>query len=332
MTEAELAIAYEQRKPFLVAMGDWVAHVIMSEIVAQLGSKEAAKFLQIPAIPRVKETDSFLEKALVRKRQADPLKDITDQVGIRFVVLLLSDTARIGEIVSSGPWAAQKDRDFHQERLASTDMFAYSSDHYVVHTKVNVSFEGSEIPAGTPCEIQIRTLLQHAYAEMSHATAYKPSLLLREEDQRRVNRSLAKGSALIETTDDVFGEIDTKMREYDAGVTALLAQAERLYEELTGLPTVSRSVVGDLIVDTYREYLKDVSAESLKTWVASNPLIGSVLISKREESVFYREPAVLIVGLLVSRHETTLPAKWPLDLSYLQDLYTALGISTNGLF
>ncbi len=48
----------------------------------------------------------------MRKRKVDPLAEITDQVGVRFVVLLLEDIERIGTIVEAGPWLAQKDRDF----------------------------------------------------------------------------------------------------------------------------------------------------------------------------------------------------------------------------
>jgi putative GTP pyrophosphokinase len=208
MNETELQSAFEARRPALDALGRWVTHTIIEVLEGQLGSKSAvAKFLQIPPNPRVKETDSFLEKALVRKRKSEPLSEITDQVGVRFVVLLLEDIDRIGKIVEEGPWLAQKDRDFQQERLEKADYFAYQSDHFVIRTLSEITFDGTLIPADVPCEIQIRTILQHAYAEMAHSSSYKPPVRLPEEDQKHINRSLAKGSALIETTDDVFGDI-----------------------------------------------------------------------------------------------------------------------------
>ena len=102
MNEAELQSAFEARRPTLDALGRWVMDVIIEALEGQLGSNIAvSKFLQIPPKPRVKETDSFLEKALVRKRKTDPLSEITDQVGIRFVVRLLEDIDRIGKIVES---------------------------------------------------------------------------------------------------------------------------------------------------------------------------------------------------------------------------------------
>ena len=290
------------------------------------------KFLQIPPKPRVKETDSFLEKALVRKRKSDPLAEITDQVGVRLVVLLLEDIDRIGAIVEAGPWLAQKDRDFQQERLEKADYFAYQSDHYVIHAKTEFAFEGILIPAGLSCEVQIRTILQHAYAEMAHSSSYKPPVKLPEEDQKHINRSLAKGSALIETTDDVFGDIKKRLREYNESVAALLIRSSEIYQEITGEPTRPTTALGEIIAETYRGMLKSVTIDSLTSWAESRPWLKEILLSKRRSSVFYRDSIVILLGLLVTENETEVPREWPVDSVYLEEFYRMLGISTNGLF
>ncbi|HYG36806.1 MAG TPA: RelA/SpoT domain-containing protein [Clostridia bacterium] len=333
MNEAELKLEFEARGPALEALGAWVTEEICAALEQQLGSKAAvSKFLQIPPKPRVKETDSFLEKALIRKPKSDPLSEITDQVGVRFVVLLLEDIDRIGRIVETGPWDAQKDRDFQEERLEKPDYFAYQSDHYVIRTRSAFEFRGVNIPSRMPCEIQIRTILQHAYAEMAHSSSYKPPVKLPEEDQKHVNRSLAKGSALIETTDDVFREIKDKLREYSASVDALLARSSEIYKTLTGETTNSATMLGQLVADTYRGFLKDVTPDQLNGWIDKRPWFGPCLLKKRNESVFYRDPIVILLGFLVTENETAIPKRWPVDSSHLEDFYTALGISTNGLF
>ena len=333
MTEGELKIAFESRRPVLDALGRWVTQTIIAALEEKLGSKNAVyKFLQIPPKPRVKETDSFLEKALVRKKYADPLAEITDQVGVRFVVLLLEDIDLMGKIVESGPWGSQKDRDFQLERLEKPDYFAYQSDHYVIRTRAERQFEGVSIPAQMPCEIQIRTILQHAYAEMAHSSSYKPPVKLPEEDQRHVNRSLAKGSALIETTDDVFREIKNKLREYNESIAALLAISADIYKDITGEAVCPSTALGELIADKYRGTLKHITAEQLRAWAAGRPGLKTILIKKRRESVFYRDPVVILLGLLVTENETMVPKHWPIDSSYLEDFYTTLGISTTGLF
>lgn len=333
MTESELQRAFEERRPALGALGNWVTHTIVDRLEQQLGSKqEMTKFLQIPPKPRVKETDSFLEKALIRKRKRDPLFEITDQVGVRFVVLLLEDIDRIGKIVESGPWQAQKDRDFQQERLEKADYFAYQSDHYVIRTNVELTLDEIAIPVGMSCEIQIRTILQHAYAEMAHSSSYKPPVKLPEKDQKHINRSLAKGSALIETTDDVFGEIQRRFRDYNKSVSALLARSSEIYLEITGEFANPNSTLGELVAEEYRDMLIDVTPANLSAWADERPWLKASLLKKRKSSVFYRDSVVILLGLLITEHETAVPKRWPVDSSYLEEFYSTLGVSTNGLF
>jgi len=305
----------------------------MDSLEEHLGSKEAvSKFLQIPPTPRVKKTDSFLEKTLHRKPKKDPLSEITDQVGIRFVVLLLEDIKIIGNIVQDGPWIAQKDRDFQQERLEKVDYFAYQSDHYVIRTKYEMKFDGIVIPPGLPCEIQIRTILQHAYAEMAHSSSYKPPVKLPEEDQKHINRSLARGSALIETTDDVFGEIQKKLRDYNKDVSSLLDYSSEIYKDITGESANSKTQLGEIIADEYRGLLKEVTKEKLKAWAEKRPWLKQSLLKERAESVFFRDSVVILLGFLVTENETSIPRRWPVDSACLENFYNMLGISTNELF
>lgn len=333
MKESELRSAYEQRRPMLDAMGRWVTATLREALVRELHSESAVKkFLQIPPEPRVKETDSFLEKALIRKRKTDPLTEITDQVGVRFVVLLLKDIDLIGRLIQAGPWDFQKDRDFQQERLEKADYFAYQSDHFIVRTKGVIPFEGELIPGGVTCEVQVRTILQHAYAEMAHSSAYKPPVKLPEADQQHINRALAKGSALIETTDDVFGQIKNRLEEYNQSVSALLLRSSEIYQKLTGEACNPSSALGELIADAYRELLKDVTPDQLEAWASEWHWIGGALKNKRVESVFYRDAIVILLGFLVSANQTSVPRRWPVDAAYLEDFYTTLGISTSGLF
>lgn len=333
MNEKELQDAYEARKPFLQKFGIWVTQTIIRELEGQLRSATAVeKFLQIPPKPRVKETDSFLEKALVRKCKADPLNEITDQVGVRFVVLLLEDIDRIGKIVQSDIWLWQKDRDHEQERLEKPDYFAYQSDHYVIRNKESFEFDGEYIPCNTPCEIQIRTILQHAYAEMAHSSDYKPSIRLPEEDQKRVKRSLAKGSALIETTDEVFKEIKNRLHEYNESSEALLARSAEIYTSITGETSSVATPLGQIISDVYRVLLRDLTPDKLQAWADERPWLGSELRKKRTESVFYRDSVIILLGWLVTENQLTVPRSWPIDGRYLEDLYTVIGISTDGLF
>src|SRR3546814_10997244 len=56
---------------------------------------------------------------------------------------------------------------------------------------------------GTPCEVQLRTLLQHAHSQLTHDTIYKPKTIASSHTKRFVARSMA----LIETVDDFFVQV-----------------------------------------------------------------------------------------------------------------------------
>lgn len=335
MNEQELKLAYEARKPILKKYGEYVLATIFDELKIRLGSlAKADKFLQIPPTPRVKETDSFLEKALVRKKKSIPLTEITDQVGVRFVVLLLKDISLIGEIINSiDSWSSSKDRDYEQERLEKPDYFAYQSDHYVVTNKNSFDYHEINIPAGVSCEIQIRTILQHAYAEMAHQSDYKPSIKLPAEEQKQIKRSLAKGSALIETADDVFKEIQNYFASYDSHTIALLTKASELYQRMCGEIASPESRLNIVITDTYREQLKNLTTDVLDVWVNKNQeLITAIIKAHRDDSVFYRDSFIIILGWLVTNHRISVPKSWPIDNQYLEDFYTHMGVSTDGVF
>ncbi|MDR2982919.1 MAG: RelA/SpoT domain-containing protein [Puniceicoccales bacterium] len=333
MTEAELKPLYEQRLPALQAFGCWVTAFIASELQKKLGSnEEVEKFLKIPPKPRIKTVDSFLEKALLRKPKPDPLNDITDQVGVRFVVLLLENIDTIGSIIQHGNWSWSKDRDHEKERLEKPDYFAYQSDHYIIRCREEIDYNGIKIPANTPCEIQIRTILQHAYAEMAHGCDYKPSIDLPTEEKLKIKRSLAKGSALIETTDDVFKEIKNRLTNYSASITALIQHSAQIYRDKTDLNTNISTRFTEITVDTYREIFLNLTCEQLSTWTANHTHLIDALLAKRESSVFYRDPAIVLLSWLVYNYPSTIPITWPVDISILEDLYTTLGISTHGIF
>lgn len=332
MSINELTIAYEARKPMLLAYGTWVANMILDELEKKLGSKESVnKFLQIPVTPRVKETDSFLEKATVRKPTDKPFEKITDQVAERFVVLKLIDIDLVCQVIESIDWKCSKDRDFLAEREQNPDYFAYQSDHYVVWNLKDIQIKEIVIPAGTPCEIQIRTILQHAYAEMAHEHDYKPKVALLDNDKRMIKRALAKGSALIETTDDVFHEICTKVDAYNSKLKALLLEASRLYTLKVGVKAIDLSKIAKTITETYRDKLNGLTPAILADWVEKQPWISASVETKRKESLFYRDAVLLIMAWLVHNNRMSVKNDWPYDLSILRDLFITMGMSTGDL-
>ena len=149
--------------------GKYVLETIRDE------AKDQGIKLRFPPSVRVKEIESFLEKALYRKKNyKDPFNEIEDKVGVRFYVLLEKEINKISSIIEKCDiWNYSKDRDYFQEMIESPVDFNYKSVHYVLKNKNELFYNDIIIPQNTVCDIQIRTLLQHAHCELMYDTVYK---------------------------------------------------------------------------------------------------------------------------------------------------------------
>lgn len=324
MNELEFRNKYEQEKVIYLAWGLYVQNSIL-ELLNK--TYDTSIFLKIPPQePRIKSIDSLLAKAFHRgKNYQSPYEDITDKVGVRFVVLLTTDTTIIGNIIESlhgDLWEASKDKDFENQRKAFPEHFTYESVHYVVFNLEARDYNGVIIPPGTPCEIQIRTLLQHAYAEMSHDTIYKPQV----KADHLVKRYMARSMALVESADVFFvnamGEINKQSQQHKEWSNICF----EFYPIQQGreLDTNANTYLIDQLIPS----LKDVTPQSVVTFLQQNQSkFSRIILSKVELSWIYRQPAVLLVYYLIQFKNTVLQRNWPLTEDILNLLLSDMGVA-----
>jgi ppGpp synthetase/RelA/SpoT-type nucleotidyltranferase len=157
---------------------------------------------------RLKQSKSYLYKALYRKKEyTNPLIDIEDKVGTRIVLLKSDDIEKAADIIlNHTEWDAKITKNLTDEIENKPKLFDYQSMHLVVKPKEDKGYN-NEIKDLLTCEIQIRTLLQHAFAEISHDSTYKGPY----KNDKEILRHLAKSMALMEATDDYFCQIFTMM-------------------------------------------------------------------------------------------------------------------------
>lgn len=148
---------------------------------------------------RTKDVASFRDKiSRTSKAYRDPLSEVTDLCGLRVIAYYQDHVEAIGRLIAA---EFQVDDENSLVHSATGSEFGYKSSHFVVRLKPERSalreWQGlSEIAA----EIQVRTVLQHAWAAISHKLQYK-----REEDVPQVlKRKLFRLSALFEVADDEF--------------------------------------------------------------------------------------------------------------------------------
>ncbi|GAA4705737.1 DUF429 domain-containing protein [Nocardioides conyzicola] len=150
---------------------------------------------------RAKSVESFAAKAGRTADglpvYADPLRDITDQIGIRVITYVRSDVAAVADVLGS-QLTVLDDRDLGQE-TASEGRFGYASRH------LQVARNG-----GANAQVQVRTVLQHAWAEFEHDIRYKGTVP--EEHARDFDRRFTLAAGLLELADQEFTTIRDRLR------------------------------------------------------------------------------------------------------------------------
>jgi putative GTP pyrophosphokinase len=183
---------------------------------------------------RTKTVDSFAEK--VRRKSgkyADPLAEITDLAALRVIAYFPADVERIGALLEQH-FDVDWPNSHRQDAEALSDRFGYRSDHYVVR----LSTERTGLPEyarydGMRAEIQVRTVMQHAWAAVDHQLRYKNASQLPPELQRR----LSKLSALLEVADEQFAALRSEADAMEATYVEEVQQGDFSAEiDLLSLP------------------------------------------------------------------------------------------------
>lgn len=156
---------------------------------------------------RTKSVASFAEKS---RRTAggvplysDPLDQITDQIGVRVIAYVASDVEAVADLLVDH-FVVKDDRDMGLE-TASEGLFGYASRHLLLTT---ASDDGAG--SGRNVQVQVRTVLQHAWAEFEHDIRYKGSVPA--EHAREFDRRFTLAAGLIELADAEFAAIRARLR------------------------------------------------------------------------------------------------------------------------
>lgn len=188
---------------------------------------------------RPKTVSSFAEKAI---RKADkypcPATQITDLCGARAITETQGEANDICEFIKTSFVVDEPNSPDVRARLKETE-FGYLSFHYVVQMKrsdllrkIVTRSEFREI-GERKAEIQVRTILQHAWASITHDRLYKSELKF----PRGFQRTGAMQSAALEEADEGFARF---IRDFDAYVGNHLAYMtrEKIEQEIAALKLV----------------------------------------------------------------------------------------------
>ncbi|MGL5809476.1 MAG: DUF429 domain-containing protein, partial [Nocardioides sp.] len=216
--------AYAERRPGLVAIGE-----AFTRRVTTLLDDAGINYLTVTG--RTKAIDSFAAKARrAAMGYADPLTEITDQVGVRVITYVLSDVSAVAELLTD-ELRLISDRDMGRE-TAEQGRFGYASRHLLI-----------DLGGPAPGQVQIRTVLQHAWAEFEHDIRYKGKVPV--EQAPDLDRRFTLAAGLLELADGEFSTIRDRLQ---AGM-----RAERPDEEPDADPGISTGELASFLAGRYAE-------------------------------------------------------------------------------
>jgi len=325
VNEQEFLERWENEKPFYKAWAKLITQEIEKRLVPAIAPITLEYFLKVPIAPRLKGDTSLVDKAFYRgKPYENPYDDITDKVGIRYVVLLTTDIKRFCNIIESPEcnslWSWSKDKDYEKEREAKPLEFSYQSVHYVLRSKSGLAINRIKIPEDIACEVQIRTLLQHAHSELTHDTIYKPQTTAKPS----VKRTVAKSMALIEATDEFFEQAMKDLALAGEPQRQLLEYLSAIYEKGTDR-VAGRERSNQLVVDALMELLPDNGLTQIEAFLSNKSYIFDKIKEQKGQRHFFNQPAVLLAYYLVDTKPAQTRERWPFDTTDLAKIFSDLG-------
>lgn len=198
----EAVSEYLKVRPFFADLSNAVERIV----------RECLKHREIKVnsvTSRAKEPESFEEKAAKPSdvdpgvpKYRDPLREITDLAGVR-VITFFPDTLGDVERVIYEQFDVIE-RVNKNDALIENERFGYQSIHFLVTLKApRTNLPEFERFGQAIVEVQVRTVLQHAWAEIEHDIQYKSALAIPGE----INRRFMALAALLELADREFQDI-----------------------------------------------------------------------------------------------------------------------------
>lgn len=153
---------------------------------------------------RAKSVSGLLEKVQrADKMYRDPLREVTDLSGVRIIAYYNRDVETIGQILSR-EFRVDCEHSIDKAQSLGADQFGYQSIHYILQVPSSrVALTEWHAFRDLKVEVQIRTVLQHAWAAINHSLTYK----VQADVPRLLRRRLNRISALLEAADAEFDDL-----------------------------------------------------------------------------------------------------------------------------
>lgn len=195
---------------------------------------------------RIKDRESLKEKIEIKDKYAH-LSEITDICGIRIITFFSDDVDEIAKLLED-EFSLDKENSIDKRKSQDPTKFGYVSLHYILQLNGNrAELSENSVFKELKFEVQIRTILQHAWAEIEHDFGYKTESEVPEKIRRRFSRL----AGLIELADDEFMVIKRTEKVYLDEVEDEIGKQS----QNTQIDSVSISALLDS--DSFMEFLRN---------------------------------------------------------------------------
>ena len=224
---------------------------------------------------RVKTRESVAGKMERKPDKYTSLRKMTDLLGIRIICYFNDQVDQIADLIRQCLVIDLKNSVDKRELLEPT-AFGYLSLHFICSLPKDSGYP-NEL-CDLKFEIQIRTVLQHTWAEIEHDLGYKTEFGV----PRKVRREFSRVAGLLEIADESFLRIRSFIRDYEIDVRNKITNDEaaemsldlvslRAYIELnktmqrliSEIAAISGSQVIETSPETYLPYLEFFGVHTL---------------------------------------------------------------------
>ena len=264
--------------PLEVAIADFESHGSDYEALLQQAVNVIETVLRDAGIAVQKIEKRLKSAASLKAKMSRPgpkymtLSDVTDICGVRIITYFTEDVERAAAAVLPA-FDVDATRSVDKQACFRPDQFGYASTHYILRFPL-IRLSLPETPkkaATTFIELQIRTVLQHGWAEIEHDLGYKTEQAV----PRHLTRRFARLAGLLELADQEFSSIRGELLAYQEMVK------EKVIKNPTEVTVDQASLLAFGIVDpdaneldrligppTKGERPPEILIDRLLTWMA----------------------------------------------------------------
>ena len=246
LLEAILA-EFDQQRTIYVALTGYACSLLKDIITSDV----APLHLITPRPTGSKDRMSLARKLGRPDKNYKALSDITDIAGVRVTAYFAQDVNRIAAKIE-GEFVVDKKNSIDKRVPSDPDRFGYQSLHYVVSLpEARCALTECSRFRGLKFEIQIRSILQHAWAEIEHDLGYQSIFGVPYQVRRRFSRV----ASLLELADEEFDRIRGELKSYEHAIPADIASSP----EKVGIDKISLRALVGLTSSTTHQLSADIA-------------------------------------------------------------------------